>query len=250
MLRRLREEPFHHCGAVRGSEWLKNFSPGVPGRPPEEDRPAPSRQCGRSRSGGRRRTRPGVHTASLWAASSLFLGAMLALSGCGSPPPTPEQAAAAVLASEPFRTARIVTLPARHAGSCSEAMAAQPEWNRWVQLGLGAAAPVMASEGPYCRFALEEAVEREARNWSHRIPQSASQSPESLVVPVAVRSLLRISEIRAVGRGVAEAVIEWQWRPNLAGQRLGVDSRPHSGWAQLVLDESGWRATRVEATSE
>jgi len=129
-------------------------------------------------------------------------------------------------------------------------MAAQPEWNRWVQLGLAAAVRVMASDGPYCRFVLEETVEREARNWSHRIPQGATQSPDSLVVPVAVRSLLHIAEIRPAGRGVAEAEIEWHWRPNLAGQRLGVDSRPHGGRAQLVLDDSGWRATRVETASE
>ena len=242
-------QEFHGSGPVTDPEWLKMLFSESLHRAAHPDRPLLPCRCGGLGLSSSRHSRPGVCMLRLWAVFGL-IGAVLALSGCGSPPPTPEQAAAAVLASEPFRAARTVTLPARLAGSCSEAMAAQPEWNRWVQLGLGAAAPVMASEGPYCRFALEETVDREARNWSHRIPRNAAQSPESLVVPVAVRSLLRISDIRSLGRGVAEAAIEWQWRPNLAGQRLGIDTRPHGGWAQLALDESGWRATRVEIASE
>lgn len=173
------------------------------------------------------------------------------LAGCGNPAPSPEQAARAILATTAFAEARAVRLAGVHSGSCSMALQAEPEWGRWIQLGLATATPVMTSSGMTCRLVLEETVAREAQNWSHRVEGDSSPGGDSiLVVPVAVRSLIRVAEIRLVGRGMAEAVFEWQWRFNLIGQRLGMDSRPKQGRAQLVVEEGSWRASRVEIGSE
>ncbi len=130
-------------------------------------------------------------------------------------------------------------------GRCLDARDARPEWNRWLGLGLTQTSEIATSSGPVCRLILEETVRREAESWQHRIPRLSGG--ESIVLPVAVRTLVRVTELRPAGRGVAGAVFEWQWRPNQAGQKLGVDSSPHTGTAQLVLGDSGWRATNVEA---
>lgn len=131
-------------------------------------------------------------------------------------------------------------------GRCLDARDARPEWNRWLGLGLAQTSEIATSSGPVCRLILEESVRREAESWQHRVPVDWSGG-DRIALPVAVRSLIRVSEIRPAGRGIAGAVFEWQWRPNQAGQRLGVDSNPHTGTAQLVLYDSGWRATNVEA---
>lgn len=180
------------------------------------------------------------------ASRSLLLWAAICLAGCSSPPPTAEEAARALLASEPFRTARFEVLPETTPARCADSLAGQPAWSRWIGLGLASASEVVTAAGPVCRLTVDEAVRREADNWIHRVPSAGKGNEAALALPVAVRSLLRVSEIRTAGRGVAEASFEWQWRLNTAGQRLGIDTSPRTGWAQLVLDDSGWRTSRVE----
>lgn len=175
-----------------------------------------------------------------WLAFALFM------TGCSSPPPTPEEAARALLASEPFRVARLETAAAEAPGPCQEAINHHPEWSRWTSLGIARVSTVVTTAGAVCRLAVEETYWREAENWSHRAPPQASSAQTEIKLPVAVRSLLRVSEIRSLGNGVAEAAFEWQWRLNQAGQRFGIDTRPLRGWAQLVRDESQWRAMRIE----
>lgn len=170
----------------------------------------------------------------------------LCLAGCGAAPPTPDQAARAILASESLRAARVETLAAEAPGRCQETLITQAGWNRWIGLKIAQVSDVVTAAGPVCRLTVEETFRREAENWSHRALSGDPGSSGTIVLPVAVPTLVRIVEIRAVGRGVAEASFEWQWRPNQAGQRLGIDVAPRSGWAQLVLDDRGWRATRVE----
>lgn len=165
--------------------------------------------------------------------------------GCRTPPPTPEEAARALLATEPFLTARIETAESSHPGRCPAALDARPDWNRWLGLGLAHTSEIATSSGPVCRLILEESVRREAESWGHRIPR-LSGGGEDIVLPVAVRALIRVSEIRPAGRGVADTVFEWQWRPNQAGQKLGVDSSPHTATARLILSDSGWRASGIE----
>lgn len=164
--------------------------------------------------------------------------------GCSAPPPTLEEASHALLASKPFRSALIETVESSFTGRCAEAPNARPEWNRWLGLGLARTSEIATSSGPLCRLTLEETARLEAESWRHRA--SGEAGGERIILPVAVRSLIRISELRQAGRGVADAVFEWQWRPNGAGQRLGVDSSLHTGTAQLVLDDSGWRAGHIE----
>lgn len=176
--------------------------------------------------------------------------ASLLLPACSPPPPGAEEAARALLASDAFRMARFETLPPAAAGRCPEVLGGQPEWNRWIGLGIARAAEIVTSSGPLCRLVADEAIRREAENWRHRIPVPAAGDEDRVVLPVAVRSLLRVNEIRSVGRGVAEATFEWHWRLNQLGQRLGIDTSPRRGWSQLVLDDSGWRASRVEAGQE
>jgi hypothetical protein len=154
-----------------------------------------------------------------------------------------------VLASEPFRVARVETIVPEFAGRCEEAFRTRPDWIRWIDLGLARASDVVTTAGPVCRLTVEELYRREAENWSHRTLLPEDEQSGSILLPVAVRTLIRISEIRSTGQGVAEAGFEWQWRLNQAGQRLGLDTSPRHGWAQLVLDDSGWRATRVEPGS-
>lgn len=190
-----------------------------------------------------RRNRPLLRAAAL-------LAGFIPLAGCGSALPTPEQAARAILATQAFVSAKAVRLASVHAGSCGQALESQPEWNRWVHLGLASAVPFLSSSGPICRLALEENVARETQNWIHRVPDDAAGSGEMLLVPVAVRNLLAVSEILPSGAGAAEAQFEWQWRLNVAGQRLGLDTTPKRGWAVLVLEEGGWRASKVEIAGE
>jgi len=168
----------------------------------------------------------------------------LACGGCSVPPPTVEEASRALLASEPFRTARTETVDSSYAGHCPEARDARSEWNRWLELGLAQTSEIATSSGPLCRLILEETARREAESWRHRAPGDAGG--ERIVLPVAVRSLIRISELRPAGRGLADATFEWQWRPSQAGLKLGVDLSPRTGTAQLVLDDSGWRVLRIE----
>lgn len=180
--------------------------------------------------------------------TAAVLAILILLARCGDPPPTPEQAARAILASQPFTSALTVRLAAVQPVDCGAALAAQPEWDRWIRLGLASTSPFMTSSGPSCRLVLEESVAREAQSWLHRLG-SGAESPgeaEMLVVPVAVRGLVRILAVRSAGSGVAEAEFEWQWRLNLAGQRLGMESEPKTGSAQLVLESGGWRAARVD----
>ncbi|MFZ5926789.1 MAG: hypothetical protein ACOYX1_04990 [Acidobacteriota bacterium] len=179
-----------------------------------------------------------------------LIASILILAGCGAPPPTPDEAARAILASEPFRAARVETIDSESPGRCQEALSAQAGWRRWTSLGIGRLSEVVTAAGPVCRLAVEETFRREAENWSHRSLPASLESGAAIVLPVAVPSLVRISEIRSTARGVAEASFEWQWRLNQAGQRLGIDTRVSRGWAQLVLDDSGWRAARVEMSKE
>ncbi len=175
-----------------------------------------------------------------------LIAAALLLAGCGAVPPDPEQAARAILASEPFRAARVETLAAEAPGRCQEALSSQAGWKRWTSLGLARVSDVITTGGPVCRLTVEEGFRREAENWSHRAVSSEPGGAAAITLPVAVPTLVRISEIRSAGRGVAEAVFQWQWRLNQAGQRLGIEVTPRRGWAQLVLDDSGWRAARIE----
>lgn len=175
-----------------------------------------------------------------------LVAGLLALAGCGAPPPTPDEAARAILASEPFRGARVETIDSEAPGRCQEALSAQAGWERWTSLGIARLSEVVTATGPVCRLVVDEVFRREAENWSHRAQSVGPGAEARLVLPVAVPTLVRISEIRSTGRGVAEAGFEWQWRLNQAGQRLGIDTTPRSGWAQLVLDDGGWRALRVE----
>lgn len=175
---------------------------------------------------------------------------LLTLAGCGNPAPSPEQVARAILATKAFASARTVQLVGVHPDSCSSAVQAEPDWGRWIQLGLATATPVMTSSGMTCRLTLDETVAREAQDWGHRVEGEAAGGNEILVVPVAVRSLLRVNEIRLDGSGGAEAGFEWYWRSNLAGQRLGVNPDPKSGWARLVLEEGSWRVSRLHLGGE
>ncbi|MGB9611152.1 MAG: hypothetical protein ACPL7M_09305 [Bryobacteraceae bacterium] len=179
-----------------------------------------------------------------------ILGALLL--HCGSPAPGPEQAAQAILASVPFSSAsaRVVRLPAAAPGGCPQALASQPEWSRWTQLGLASLSPVMTSAGPSCRLVLEEVIAREAESWIHRVEASRSGEGDGLVVPVAVRTLLRVVEVHPTGSGAADVAFEWQWRLNAAGQRLGIQASPKVGTAQLVLEDGRWRAARVDVGGE
>jgi len=174
------------------------------------------------------------------------LAVAFALTGCSSPPPTHEEAARALLASEPFRVARLETAAAEAPGPCPEAMNHHPEWSRWTSLGIARVSTVVTTAGAVCRLAVEETYWREAENWRHRIPPDNAPARGEIALPVGVRSLVRVSDIRSVGNGVAEAAFEWQWRLNQAGQRFGIDTKPLRGWAQLVRDESQWRAMRIE----
>ncbi len=180
-------------------------------------------------------------TSAYWSLLSILLTA-----GCGSPPPTPEEAARALLASETFLTARVESIPTELPGRCPHSPGGLPDWNRWVSLGIARFAEVMTAEGPVCRLTVEETYRREAENWHHRMGASPSPNERALTLPVAVRSLSRILDLRPLGRGVAEVSFEWQWRLNQAGQRLGIDTSPRRGWAQLVLADEGWRTARVE----
>ncbi len=139
-------------------------------------------------------------------------------------------------------------MQSNYAGRCLEARDARPEWNLWLGLGLAQTSEIATSSGLVCRLVLEETVRREAESWWHRAPEDWSGG-DRIVLPVAVRALIRVSEVRPTGRGVADTVFEWQWRPNLAGQRLGVDTSSHTGAAQLVFDDGGWRATNVEVSN-
>lgn len=178
-------------------------------------------------------------------ARALIAGSLL-LAGCGAPPPTPDQAARAILASESFRAAHVESLAAETSGRCQEALSSQAGWNRWIGLGIARVTDVVTTAGPVCRLIVEESFRREAENWSHRALSGEPGGGATVVLPVAVPTLVQITEIRSVGRGVAEAAFDWQWRLNQAGQRLGIEVTPRRGWAQLVLDDSGWRAARVE----
>lgn len=173
-------------------------------------------------------------------------------SRCSNPLPSPEQAAQAILASAPFSSdsALAVRLPRLIEGGCEEALVAQPEWNRWSRLGLASAAPILTSSGPFCRFVLEETIAREAQGWMHRVTGGSSAGADELIVPVAIRTILRVREIRPAGRGAAEAAFDWQWRLNAAGQKLGIDSGPRQSVAQLVLEEGRWRAVRIDLGAE
>ena len=182
----------------------------------------------------------------------LFLLLGLLLAGCGSPVPGPEQAAQAILASAPFSSAsaRVVRLPAFVPGGCQQALASQPEWSQWTQLGLASLSPLMTSSGPSCRLVLEETVAREAESWIHRVDAAGSGGEGELVVPVAVRTLLRIVDVHSAGSGAADVAFEWQWRMNAAGQRLGIHASPRMGTGQLALEEGRWRAVRVDIGGE
>lgn len=185
-----------------------------------------------------------------WPLVAGWLTVALFMTGCSSPPPTPEEAARALLASEPFRVARLEIAAAEAPGSCQEATKSQPDWSRWTSLGIAHVSTVITTTGTVCRLAVEETYWREAENWRHRTPPERPSAQAEIALPVAVRSLLRVSEIRSTGNGVAEAAFEWQWRLNQAGQHLGIDTTPRRGWAQLVRDESQWRAMRVEPGSQ
>lgn len=175
-----------------------------------------------------------------------LLAGLLSMAGCGAPPPTPDEAARAILASEPFRAARVESIDPEAPGRCQEALRARAGWDRWTGLGIARLSEVVTATGPVCRLVVDEIFRREAESWSHRALPAASGGEARIMLPVAVPSLVRISEIRSTGRGVAEAGFEWQWRLNQAGQRLGIDTKLDRGWAQLVLDDGGWRALRVE----
>jgi hypothetical protein len=175
---------------------------------------------------------------------------LLFASGCGAPPPSPDEAARALLASEPFRAARVETIPSELPGRCTDALGGQLSWNRWISLGVARVSEIMTASGPVCRLSVEEVFRREAENWRHRTTSDLTASEPAIILPVAVRSLSRILDLRSAGRGVAEVSFEWQWRLNQAGQRLGIDTAPRRGWAQLVLDEGGWRTSRVEPEVE
>ncbi len=182
-------------------------------------------------------------------ACALVAGLFL-LAGCGAAPPSLDQATRAILASESFRAARMETLTAEAPGRCQEALSSQAGWSRWVGLGIARAADVMTTAGPVCRLVVEETFRRESENWSHRALSSQPAEAATIMLPVAVPTLVQISEIRSTGRGVAEAAFQWQWRLNQAGQRLGIEVTPRHGWAQLVLNDSGWRAVRVELSTK
>lgn len=179
-----------------------------------------------------------------------LVAASLLLAGCGAPPPTPDQAARAILAGETFLAARVETLPVEAPGRCREALSSQTGWQRWISLGIARASDAVTTAGPVCRLMVEETFRREAENWSHRSSPQEPGGGSAIVLPVAVPTLIQITEIRSVGRGIAEAAFEWQWRLNQAGQRLGIEVTPRRGWAQLVLDDSGWRAVRIEMGSK
>lgn len=166
--------------------------------------------------------------------------------GCGAPPPRPDDVARALLASESFRLARTEALPSEAPGRCEDVTGAHPEWGRWISVGIARASTIVTSAGAVCRLTMDEVYRREAESWGQRALPRSPAAGADMILPVAVRSLVRVSEIRSLGRGVAEAAFEWQWRLNQAGQRLGIDTTPRPGWAQLVLDDGGWRATRVE----
>jgi hypothetical protein len=180
---------------------------------------------------------------------AVWLG-LATLASCGSPTPSPEQAARAILATRDFSVARTVRIAAVQSGNCSVALQAEPEWGRWIELGLASVNPVMTSSGMTCRLVLDETIARDAQSWSHRVETHAAGGDSILVIPVAVRSLLRVTEIRTTGGGMAEALFDWQWRSNEAGHRLGMDSGPRTGRAQLVLEEGSWRASRVDIGGE
>ncbi len=176
-----------------------------------------------------------------------LLAGLLSMAGCGAPPPTPDEAARAILASEPFRAARVESIDSEAPGRCQEASSAQAGWDRWTSLGIARLSEVVTATGPVCRLVVDEVFRREAENWSHRASLASSPGYEAkITLPVAVPALVRILEIRSTGLGVAEAGFEWQWRLNQAGQRLGIDTKLSRGWTQLVLDDGGWRALRVE----
>jgi hypothetical protein len=181
-------------------------------------------------------------------AFAFWLG-LVTLIGCGSPVPGPEQAAKAILATRAFSIARTVRIPAVHSGTCSAAIQTEPEWGRWIELGLATVRPVMSSSGITCRLVLDEAMVREAKLWDDRVEDSGEDGAV-LVVPVAVRNLIRVTEIRKIDAGLAEVVFDWQWRFNQAGQRLGMDSQVKTGRAELVLDEGAWRALRLDVGAD
>ena len=180
------------------------------------------------------------------AAACWTLLSFVLMSGCSSPLPTPEEAARALLASETFLTARVESISTEMPGRCPLDPGGLPDWNRWVSLGIARFSEVMTAVGPVCRLTVEEVFRREAENWHHRTGVNPSPDERAFLLPVAVRSLSRILDLRSLGSGVAEASFEWQWRLNQAGQRLGIDTSPRRGWAQLVLSNDGWHAARVE----
>lgn len=184
------------------------------------------------------------------AAQGSLLFVLLSVGCSSTPPPTPEEAARALLASETFRKARVESIPTELPGRCPLTPGGLKDWNRWVSVGIARFSEVMTAEGPVCRLTVEETFRREAEDWHHRTGASSLPDKPALIVPVAVRSLTRILDLHSRGRGVAEVTFEWHWRLNQAGQRLGMDTSLRQGWAQLVLAEAGWRATRVEPGSD
>lgn len=173
-----------------------------------------------------------------------------AMSSCSNPLPGPSEAAQAILANSSFASTRTVRITRIQQGDCPEAVQKDPEWRRWVSLGLASTSRVITSAGITCRLQLSETVSREAENWIHGVADNSSDAEATLVVPVAVRSLARVKEVRPMGSISAEAEFEWYWRTNVAGSRLGISSEARTGLAQLIFTDGIWRAVRLEMGSE
>lgn len=180
----------------------------------------------------------------------LVCAGLAALPGCNNPVPSPDEAAQAILNSSSFSTMRTVRITRIQRGDCPEAIQKDPEWRRWVSLGLASTSRVVTSAGITCRLQLSETVSREAQNWTHNVVDEPDDGDSALVVPVAVRGLSRVKEIRVVGATSAEAEFEWYWRTNLAGSRLGISSQTRTGVAQLMLADGIWRAVRLDVGSD
>lgn len=197
--------------------------------------------------------RSGAPSTQRWPGVCLLAAGVIG-AGCGGPVPADREAliAQAIQRSPEFSTPLFVRLPVLSGQGCEEARDQNPEWARWAGLGLAEARPLVRDEGQGCRLHLVEWVRQERDAHSHllrSLPRSDSGSGV-LVVPLATRDLVRLLGSSKSSQETWEVEFEWHWRPNRAGESLGVGRQPHRGWSRVGWDDAGWRVMTLRFGEE
>lgn len=175
--------------------------------------------------------------------SILLLLALLA--GCGGGDPSQQEAALAraILETREFSQPYVARLATRSPSDCEQTLNTEPEWSRWVSLGLAETSAVVRSEGRGCQLRLVEETRRELEMFKHLLSgnDGSEPLPDKIVAPLATRMLTRLVNARKSGAEIWEVDFEWHWQANRLGERLNIDHSVHAAWARLGGDDSGWR---------